>query len=106
MRVYPRAFFLDGYNLAITWSISNCTLIAQPACNYGERKFRFFFSRFSFRFFFFVFSSTRPLAFGRAERNAATRRVILLGGEGEKKNSRFEEAEGEFRFYRSSTSFR
>lgn len=60
-----------------------------------------------FRFvLFFVFSSTRPLAFGRAERNAATRRVILLGGEGEKKNSRFEEAEGEFRFYRSSTSFR
>lgn len=39
-----------------------------------------------FRFvLFFVFSSTRPLAFGRAERNAATRRVILLGGEGEKK---------------------
>lgn len=60
MRMYPRAFFLDGYNLAITWSISNCTLIAQPACNYGERKFRFFFSRFSFRFFFLYFLRPAP----------------------------------------------
>lgn len=85
MRVYPRAFFLDGYNLAITWSISNCTLIAQPACNYGERKFRFFFSHFSFRFFFCIFFDP-PLGFrscGEKCSNASS--YITRRGGGEKK---------------------
>lgn len=54
--------------------------------------FFFFFFRFSFLLFLYFLRSLRPLA----ERNAATRRVILLRGKGErKKNLRFEETEGE-----------